>query len=675
MKVFGCVVLLSFFAFLSVSSFAQYIALPTSDTGDGKFLCIAGDRVSGGLKNQRLILWFNIPSYATGFTVAVFDGDQGGFWDITYGGANTSVWRLYADPTKSGSGGQPVDSWRSDEMIDNAWYTRAQTVSDIARSPSGNYFYRLEISWENPSASDDLNGFKVGTDVGTISTVPRTVVSRPMLWFIGATINTSSDDDGPGADPPTGYNGIWDFYVWVPAGLFEITFEEGDADWGPNGVPPDNNTKRPEFAVGDNISFTIYGPDGNQLSVSPPGSQLSEDKQYLPHFLEASTSLKPGVYRWHWEGVDMHNQVVIIPPYEIFPQPPQPPLPVAGVKIEPDLSQTAYPGQTVTLNHTISNEEIYPDVIDISVSDSLGWKINLLKPDGITLIGDTDGDGVTDTGPISANSSTGVVLKVFIPSGVTPGTSNTIVLNINSSSTSATDQAQDIITIASYQGLDIRPDNSQTAKPGEAVIYQHQIENKEAFQDTVELIPTSSQGWMVVLLDENDNPLVDTNGSGSVDTGPIPAGSTKTIKLQLSVPQSAVPGITDTITLTARSATTSLSDTVTDMTTVSEPDKPQIEVVKSVDKTTAKPGELITYTITYRNVGAATAYNLSFTDSVPQNTEFVSASGIGATITYRHAPGGQFDSSPSPPVIEVKWTIASLAPGGSGSLTIVVRVK
>ncbi len=658
---------------LPILSSAQYVALPTSDVGDGKFLCIAGNRVSGGIGNQKVVLWFNIPAGTATFNVAVFDGDQGGYWDITYNDPDVSVWRLYADPQKSPSGGQLVDSWTSEEMLDNAWYTRSVAVSDAARSPSGNYFYRLEVMWQNPATSDDLNGFKVGTDVGTIAAVPGSE-----LCFIGATLNTPGDHDGPGADPPTSYDGTWDFYMWVPAGLKRITFQEGDADWGPSGAPPDNNTRKPEFAVGDNISFTIYGPDGNPMPVSPPGSQPSGNRQFVTHILDASDlgleTLPSGVYRWHWEGVDMHNQTIIIPSFDLFSQPP-PPLPVAGVRIEPDLSQTAYPGQTLSFTHTVSNDESFPDVIDILISNPLGWQIFLFKSDGVTPLMDSNNNGIPDIGSVLGGSSANLILKVSIPSDVAKGTVSTITLTAQSSSTSASDQVQDTITVSSYQGLSITPDNSGTAKPGQSVIYQHQVENKESFQDTIELIPTSSQGWTVVLLDENDNPLVDTNGSGSVDTGLIGAGSSKNVKVQLIVPQNATPGTTDTLTLLARSATTSLSDSVTDVTTVTEPDKPEVEVTKSADKSTAKPGELVTYTITYRNTGTAIAHNLVFTDAVPQNTEFVSASGSGASITYRHTPGGQFDSSPAQPVIEVRWTITSLAPGETGSLTMVVRVK
>lgn len=674
MKGLNRVTILIFFAsLLPILSQAQYVALPTSDVGDGKFLSIAGDRVSGGLDNQKAVLWLNIPAGTTSFNVAVFDGDQGGFWDITYNNPDVSIWRLYADPQKSLTGGQLVDSWTSEEMLDNAWYTRSVIVSDIARSPGGGYLYRLEISWQNPATSDDLNGFKVGTDVGIITAVPGN-----RFYFIGATLNTPGDQDGPGADPPTSYDGVWDFYIWVPPGLSRITFQEGDADWGPNGAPPDNNTRRPEFAVGDNISFTIYGPDGSEMPLSPPGSQPSGNRQFVTHILNASDlglqSLPSGVYRWHWDGVDMHNQTVIIPSFELSSQPPSP-VPVAGIRIEPDLSQTAYPGQTISFTHTVSNDESFPDVINVTVSSPLGWQISLFKGDGVTPLVDSNNDGIPDIGSVPGGSSTNLILKVSIPSSAVGGTVSNITVTVQSASTSASDQARDTITVASYQGLSITPDNSGTAKPGQSIVYQHQVKNNESFQDTIELIPTSSRGWTVVLLDEDGNPLLDTNGSGSIDTGPIGAGAVKNIKLRLILPQDASPGTTDTLTLLARSATTSLSDTATDVTTVIEPDKPKIEVTKSADRSEAKPGDLVTYTITYRNTGTATAYNLVFTDLIPQNTEFVSASGSGASISYRHAPGGGFDSSPAQPVIEVRWTVASLAPGETGSLTLVVRVK
>lgn len=53
---------------------------------------------------------------------------------------------------------------------------------------------------------------------------------------------------------------------------------------------------------------------------------------------------------------------------------------------------------------------------------------------------------------------------------------------------------------------------------------------------------------------------------------------------------------------------------------------PQITLVKSADSTTVLPGNTITYTINYHNVGTATAKNLVLKDFVPANSTYVAGS-------------------------------------------------
>ncbi|HON59069.1 MAG TPA: hypothetical protein PLT45_05985, partial [Smithella sp.] len=53
---------------------------------------------------------------------------------------------------------------------------------------------------------------------------------------------------------------------------------------------------------------------------------------------------------------------------------------------------------------------------------------------------------------------------------------------------------------------------------------------------------------------------------------------------------------------------------------------PQIVLTKSVTPSSAKPGEEVTYTIHYRNLGGFEAMNLVITDTVPPNTTYVAGS-------------------------------------------------
>jgi uncharacterized repeat protein (TIGR01451 family) len=80
---------------------------------------------------------------------------------------------------------------------------------------------------------------------------------------------------------------------------------------------------------------------------------------------------------------------------------------------------------------------------------------------------------------------------------------------------------------------------------------------------------------------------------------------------------------------------------------------------KVSDVTTADPGDEITYTLTYQNVGTGVATGVKVTDTIPDDVEFVSANpGYAAVIgrTYTWYPG-------------------TLLPGEGGTIEIVVKVK
>jgi uncharacterized repeat protein (TIGR01451 family) len=86
---------------------------------------------------------------------------------------------------------------------------------------------------------------------------------------------------------------------------------------------------------------------------------------------------------------------------------------------------------------------------------------------------------------------------------------------------------------------------------------------------------------------------------------------------------------------------------------------PVMKFSKSADATTADPGDTITYTLTYENTGTGWASMVEIVDTIPEDTTFVSA-----TPMYDSASGNEYT-----------WTIGGVAPGGSGTITIVVSVN
>jgi uncharacterized repeat protein (TIGR01451 family) len=89
---------------------------------------------------------------------------------------------------------------------------------------------------------------------------------------------------------------------------------------------------------------------------------------------------------------------------------------------------------------------------------------------------------------------------------------------------------------------------------------------------------------------------------------------------------------------------------------------PAITLTLSEDKASAKPGDTVTYTITYRNTGNDTAGGVAVETVIPANCTYVNASATSA---------GVYDSVAG----KVKWTIPSIAAGATGTLQFRVTVN
>ena len=107
-------------------------------------------------------------------------------------------------------------------------------------------------------------------------------------------------------------------------------------------------------------------------------------------------------------------------------------------------------------------------------------------------------------------------------------------------------------------------------------------------------------------------------------------------------------------------------------------------------------GEIIRYTIHYRNDGDQAATNVEINNQVPEGTTFIpgSAAGEGAEITFS-IDGGKSFKQPSLLTYEVtlpdgqqerrvaspeqynavRWEVAAIPPGGSGQVSYQVRVQ
>jgi uncharacterized repeat protein (TIGR01451 family) len=141
-------------------------------------------------------------------------------------------------------------------------------------------------------------------------------------------------------------------------------------------------------------------------------------------------------------------------------------------------------------------------------------------------------------------------------------------------------------------------------------------------------------------------PVVGPGGSGSVSfrvkiNPATVTGTVITNQAQIGGPEVSQPVASNTVN-----------------TTVAPPSAAPLTLSKQVNKTTAAPGETLTYTISYTNTSGQTFTQLQLGDTLPAWTAFVDADNGGQLV------GGA-----------VRWQLPSVPPGGSGMVSFRVGVN
>jgi len=127
-----------------------------------------------------------------------------------------------------------------------------------------------------------------------------------------------------------------------------------------------------------------------------------------------------------------------------------------------------------------------------------------------------------------------------------------------------------------------------------------------------------------------------------------------------SLIQSGVAAI-NTAHITANGVDQKLTATFTPV------NQPLLKLTKSVDKSHAKPGDTLTYTVTYRNLGTSNATYVTVMDASPLNTTYIPESvklnnvAISDAVVYS---GGN-----------ITINVGVVTPGTVGTITFRVRIN
>ena len=88
------------------------------------------------------------------------------------------------------------------------------------------------------------------------------------------------------------------------------------------------------------------------------------------------------------------------------------------IRIRENSEGSGRPGTVVNYTLSIINDGFCMDVIDVTSESSTGWKVQIFSASDETLLQDTDGDGILDTGVLVANGGQiNIIVSITIPKG------------------------------------------------------------------------------------------------------------------------------------------------------------------------------------------------------------------------------------------------------------------
>lgn len=257
-----------------------------------------------------------------------------------------------------------------------------------------------------------------------------------------------------------------------------------------------------------------------------------------------------------------------------------------------------------------------------------------------------------DLGLLAAGASGTVSLTVLVD---TPLDDETLIFNLASlesdQASPAIDSARTTIQSAPRMVLNKRADNPLVEAGGQIVYTLEYANTGNANATGVTLTDWLPAHTSFVSASDGGT---ESGGLVSWPLADLPAGASGSVSLTVAV-DNPLDNATRIFNIASLDSAEGQPDISTALVVVQS--APVLSLVKTANVSLAQPGDLVTYTMTFGNIGNANAINYVLSDAIPFNTSFVSASGGGI-----HSGG------------VVTWSGTDLLAGDSHSVTLVVQI-
>ena len=352
-------------------------------------------------------------------------------------------------------------------------------------------------------------------------------------------------------------------------------------------------------------------------------------------------------------------------------------------------------GGTVAFTDVLTNTGNGADSFDITIGTSTfptGTTFQLFQADGLTPLQDTNGNGIPDSGPMSAAAVQNIVVKAVLPPGSTGGPYTVQAIATSKADATKIATATDTLTAIAGNTVDLTnntavpgatgtgagPEASAVltlaVNPGATIRVPLFVSNSSAVADSFDLAAATDAalsaglpaGWSVTFRDANN--AIITN------TGTLLSGVSRPVYADVAVPASFAAG-TSQLYFRALSPATGASDRLHDAITVNTV-RSLVITPNHTGQTTA--GGIVTYVHTITNTG-----NVLEGDGVASTVALVAAdaqAGFTTVVYWDKNNNGVLDAG-DPVVTSLAQltggtnganTAAGLAPGASATLIVKV---